>query len=396
VAEEGNSQYGKITDEEVAKLRNRIGRKYPISQPYLKYVNEDSITHVARALGDTNPLYNDPAYAATTRFGSLVSPPAIFYALGWGSWDLRHGQGLPGVHGIHCGDRFRLMRPILAGDELHSTKELVRADPMEGRLAGKKMFIQESEIRVYNQREELVGIQIFPVIRAEREEAKSRGKYKAIEKATYTPEEIAQIDAELELEVPRGATPRFWEDTEVGSEVPQVIKGPLTLPDSMTWLMAMGSPMVRTGKFWLEQRQASPKVAVLDPATGIPQSVERVHWDDFMAGEIGMPASYDYGAQRGGYALYWATNFVGDDGWVAKLDVQYRGFFFRADVVRIKGTVVDKWRGAKTGTGYVKAEFHGVNQRGDDVMPGSAVFALPTQADGPVQFPVDVDEDGRA
>jgi acyl dehydratase len=391
-----NPEYGKITEEAVERLRSRLGKKFPIEYPYIRYVNQDSITHVARSIGDTNPLYVDPQYARGTRHGKLVASPALFYALAWGSWDLRRGQGLPGVHGLHSGDRWWYFRPVLEGDELHATKELIRADPMEGRLAGKKMFIQADEISFFNQDDELVAIQHMPVIRAEREESKKRGKYTNVQRATYTDEEIAQIDKELEAEIPRGGTPRYWEDTEIGESLDPVVKGPLTLPDMVTWLQGIGSPHVRTGKYWMEYRKSSPKVAVKDPETGIPQAVERVHWDNFMAAEIGMPAAYDYGSQRGGYATYFATNWVGDEGWVTHLDFQFRGMFFNGDVFRMNGEVVDKWRGAKTGTGYVKFTFQSINNRGEDIMPGTGIAALPSQETGPLQFPVDVEADGRA
>lgn len=394
--DEYNPEYGKISEEAVERLRSRMGKTFPIEYPYIRHVNHDSITHVARAVGDTNPLYIDPKYAAGTRFGKLVAPPALFYALGWGSWDLRRGQGLPGVHGLHSGDTWWYYRPVLDGDVLHATKTLVKADHMEGRFAGKNMFIQADELRFYNQDEELVAIQHMPVIRAERESAKKTGKYTEIKKETYTEEEIAQIDKELEEEIPRGSTPRYWEDTEVGEPTDPIVKGPLTLPDMVTWLQGIGSPHVRSGKYWMEYRKSSPKVAVTDPETGIPQAVERVHWDDWMAAEIGMPSAYDYGSQRGGYATYFASNWAGDDGWVAKLDFQFRGMFFNGDVFRITGEVTDKWRGAKTGTGYVEVKFKSINNRGDDIMPGTAIFALPSQENGPVEFPVDVDEDGRA
>ena len=163
----------------------------------------------------------------------------------------------------------------------------------------------------------------------------------------------------------------------------------------VTWLQAIGSPHVRSGKYWQQYRKQSPKVAVRDPETGIPQAVERVHWDNFMAAEIGMPAAYDYGSQRGGYATYFATNWVGDDGWVAELDFQFRGMFFNGDVFHISGNVVDKWRGRQTGTGYVKIEFHSINNRGQDIMPGFGIMALPSKVNGPVEFPVDVRADGR-
>ena len=118
------------------------------------------------------------------------------------------GPVTAGVHGLHCGDEWRYFRPLLDGDEVHATKMLVRAEPMQGRLAGDKMFIQADEIRFYNQNDELVAIQVMPIIRAEREESKKRGKYSSIERATYTETDIAQIDKELENELPRSATPR--------------------------------------------------------------------------------------------------------------------------------------------------------------------------------------------
>ena len=390
-----NPEYGKITEEAVARMVARLGKTFPIEQPYVRSVNRDSITRVARAVGDDNPLYTDPEYAATTRFGRIVAPPALLYAAAWGSWDLRRGQGLPGVHGLHCGDEWRYFRPLLSGDEVHATKTLVRAEPMKGRLAGDKMFIQADEIRFYNQDDELVATQLMPIIRAEREESKKRGKYSDIERATYTEADIAQIDKELENELPRGATPRYWEDTEVGEAVDPVVKGPLTLPDMVTWLQAIGSPHVRSGKYWQQYRKQSPKVAVIDPETGIPQAVERVHWDNYMSAEIGMPAAYDYGSQRGGYATYFATNWAGDDGWVAELDFQFRGMFFNGDVSHLSGEVVDKWRGRQTGTGYVKIQFQTINNRGQDIMPGTGIIALPSKVNGPVAFPVDVRTDDR-
>ena len=175
-----------------------------------------------------------------------------------------------------------------------------------------------------------------------------------------------------------------------------MVKGPLTVPDMISWLQGVGSPHVRTGKYWQAYREQSPKVAVIDSGTGIPQAVERVHWDEHMASEIGLPSAYDYGSQRGGYATYFATQWAGDDGWVAEVNVQYRGIVYLGDVFRITGNVVDKWRGAKTGSGYVKAELNSLNNFDENVMKGHVTFVLPTTDSGAVQLPVNVEEDGRA
>lgn len=390
-----SAEYGKMSDEAVARLRSRLGKVMPIEKPYIRYINPDSITHFARAVGDQNPLYLDEDYAKEGPHGDVIAPPGIFYGVAWGSWDLRRGQGLPGVHGLHSGDHWQFFQPVRNGDVLRATKELIKADFKEGRMAS-RMLVQADEIRYYNQNDELVAIQTMPIFRMERGESKSTGKNAELEIATYTPDQIAQIDADLDAEKPRGAETRYWEDVQIGDAIDPVTKGPLTVPEMVAWLQGIGSPHVRAGKYWLDYRRQSPKVAVTDPKTGIPQAIERVHWDDFMAAEIGMPAPYDYGSQRGGYATYWASLYPGDEGWVADLDFQYRNMVFIGDVYRIKGEIVDKWRGAKTGTGYVKGKFTSVNQRGDDVMPGTVIFALPSRETGALQFPINVEDDGRA
>ena len=63
---------------------------------------------------------------------------------------------------------------------------------------------------------------------------------------------------------------------------------------------------------------------------------------------------------------------------------------FIHDMTRISGKVVNKWRGKKTGTGFVEIEFAGINQRGEVTMPGRAIAALPSNETGPLQFPIDV------
>ena len=175
-----------------------------------------------------------------------------------------------------------------------------------------------------------------------------------------------------------------------------MVRGPLTVADMIAWMMGVGSPHIRSGQYWLDYRRQSPKIAVKDPDTGIPQAVERVHWDSYMAAEIGMPAPYDYGSQRGAWATHLITNWAGDDGWVAEVFAKFRGMNFLGDTVWIRGRVIDRWRGAKSGIGYVACEIEGANQRGENIMPGTAVVALPSKGVPLPAAPIDHEADGRA
>lgn len=291
---------------------------------------------------------------------------------------MRRGEGLPGVHGLHSRDRWRYYLPILSGDEIRATKTLVGLEEKSGSYAGRSI-IQSREFAYYNQRDELVAQCLMSAFRVERAAGKDTGKYSGIEKARYTEEEIQEIDDQVSQEIVRGSEPRYWEDVEVGEAIQPIVRGPLTVADMIAWMMGVGSPHIRSGQYWLSYRKQSPKVAVRDPETNIFQAVERVHWDPFMAAEIGMPAPYDYGSQRGAWATHLMTNWAGDDGWVAEVDVQYRGMNFLGDTVWVKGAVTRKWTDAATGIGYVACSIQGVNQRGATIMPGSAVVALPTR-----------------
>jgi acyl dehydratase len=368
--------YGKITDEAVAQVRARIGKRHAVEQPHVRYVNADSIRHVAHGVGDVNPLWLDPQHAARSRYGTLVSPPALLYGVAWGSRDMRRGEGLPGVHGLHAGDIWTYLRPVLAGDEIHSVKEMLSLEEMHGRFGGRSMM-QIRRLSFFNQREELVAYCDMSALRVEREAGQSKGKYASITAAVYTKESIAEIDALYDREQIRGSELRLWESVKTGDSVGVIVKGPLRVADMITWIVAAGSPHVRTGQDWLAYRRQSPAVAVPDPRSGVPDTVERVHWDYFMASEIGVPAPYDYGSQRGAFASHLFTNWCGDDGFLAKLAVQYRGMVFLGDTLTFTGEVVRKWRGSDTNTGFVAVKFDCKTQRGDRVALGDAVVALP-------------------
>ena len=66
----------------------------------------------------------------------------------------------------------------------------------------------------FNQRAEIVAISRTLLIHTERKTAREKGKYAAIEPATYTDDDIAEIDAIYAAEQARGARPRWCEDVD--------------------------------------------------------------------------------------------------------------------------------------------------------------------------------------
>ena len=70
-----------MTDHEFhARLRSLVGQPTDgTGKPSVAPdpVNQPMIRHWAYALGDMNPVYLDPEFAAASRFGGIVSPPVM-------------------------------------------------------------------------------------------------------------------------------------------------------------------------------------------------------------------------------------------------------------------------------------------------------------------------------
>ncbi len=126
-----------ITDE----LRKLIGVS---SGPIIFKVEEGAIQRYAQAIGDPNPLYNDPDYASKTRHGRLLAPP------GFTGWPVKADRptdklfetlakaGAP-PRVLDGGVEFEFIDPVGAGDVLTATTRISSITERETRL-GKTMF----------------------------------------------------------------------------------------------------------------------------------------------------------------------------------------------------------------------------------------------------------------
>ncbi|MEZ5855783.1 MAG: hypothetical protein R3D67_13945 [Hyphomicrobiaceae bacterium] len=71
-----SEMFPKITDKGLDQLRERIG--VPIEntlEPWCHEATRDNIRHYAHGIGDDNPLWCDPDYAAKTKHGALSRCP---------------------------------------------------------------------------------------------------------------------------------------------------------------------------------------------------------------------------------------------------------------------------------------------------------------------------------
>ncbi len=351
----------------------------------------DAIRNFARSYGDDNPLWNDEEYGYSTRWGSQIAPPMIGVAMNKPLLSDKPEVALkkPSFRGIHVfvsGSTWEWFRPLRAGDTLSSFGGFESVNVKKSEFAERSVQIVHRNVK-FNQRGEVVALTRMLAIYAERKTARDKGKYAAIEPANYTDEDLAKIDAIYAAEQPRGGETRYWEDVEVGDALRPMAKGPLTTTDIIVF-HAGGygfTPYApTTGRLAYENRQRIKPFYVKN-AQGIPDVAQRVHWDPAWAQAIGNPIAYDYGVLRDCWLSHALTDWMGDDGWLMRLNTEIRKFNYMGDTHVITGEVIAKR--VEDGRHLVDIELRGTNQRDVVTCPGSATIALPSRTGGPVVLP---------
>jgi acyl dehydratase len=389
---------GQITDEGVARLRERIGIPVPNPlPPHYLCPTEDAFRHVAVSYGDDRPLWHDKSYAAATRWGTPIASPAMTGGDTLVGEDevtavpdhlaaAMKGDPLRGVHAFYAGSMREWWAPLRAGERVLRRNALVSVLDKPSSFAGRA--IHEWTAHVFGTSTGvLLGAQCRNMIRSERSAARSRKRYTAVEPAIWTAEQLAEIDAAYARECPRGNEPRWWEDVAVGDELPSLAKGPLTITDMVCWHVGMGMGMygVQPLRLAWKNRQRIPRFYSPN-AQGVPDTEQRVHWDPEAARRAGNPTTFDYGRMRETWLIHCCTDWMGDDAWLWKLDCEFRLFNYVGDMHWITGRVVRHYL-AEGGRPAVDLELAAVNQRGEITAPGHATILLPSHEHGPVRLP---------
>lgn len=363
----------KVTDGELARLRSKIGQVVQVKeQPYLTELTRDAIRHWAEAIGDRNPLYVDEPYARASVHGGIIAPPTILYA--FSRLSIGYRGGLPGIHSMFAGSHWRWRRPMRVGDDPQAKVMFQDLVELPSRFAG-RMFKQISHIDFIAKDGGLLAEAESWGMRTERQTAEKRRKYDYLGAKVYTQSELAEIADRYRAEIIRGSAPLYWEQVEVGSEVPEIIRGPYTATTAVAFEQGWGGLFIRAHGYWFEFLDRHPSAGLLNDF-GTPEPPEAVHWDGDLARRVGVPNAYDYGPERISWLATMLTNWMGDSGFLAELYCEVRRFNLIGDLTYCKGTVtqVDT---RDENIGAVRLELKAVDQRGEETVAGWAVVHLP-------------------
>jgi acyl dehydratase len=403
MAEEGLIK-GRITDDSVEQMRRRIGYPNPtvrsgtVTLPWNTECTADAIRHFCEGYGDDNPLYVDRTYGRGTRWGVQVAPPGFEATMGYDRSPVvppdlaRETRGaLRGVQLFHSGNESHFYRPVQIGDVLDRTNVVHDVEDKQSEFAGRSVLVT-NKLSWANQHGEVVTDQLKWFVHAERKKlSKDAGdeqpKKRKVEAASYTDEQLAEIEALYDLEYRRGADTLWFEDVEVGLELPVMVKGPLTVTDMINMHMGggwfgYGNPALRLG---FENRKKMRGFYTKNEF-GAWDVVQRVHWDPELARAVGVPATYDIGPMRWAWLLHYCTNWCGDDAWLYRVRGEFRAFNYMGDTTWISAQVSEV-RVSETLGALVDIEVTGTNQRGERNINGWATFIVPSRQFGAVHLP---------
>ena len=354
-------------DEFEAEYRAGIGFALPARGG--REASLDNIRRFGDGVGDYNPLYRDPAYAAESRFGMVVAPPVFVYGASLGIAlainGAIDGRRLSSSHFPmnYAGGGIDFHRTIWPGDRIFATERIVGIERKHSKRIG-DFVLCEAAIDYHNQRKELVATKTTRMARYQ-----NLGGGRTIEYDRQTKTQVVEESPDpLVFErVRRGKETRYFEDVVEGEELPPLRKGTYTV----TELFLFTHGVVGTGR--------SPRAALeaedsKDLGGGGRYDAEHAR------NRRNMPGQFDWGPQRVCWLAQMATDWMGDDGTLKRMQTRVRHPNVVGDTNTVFGQVASK--SVVDGEHLVVLDVFNENQAGLATARASITVALPARGDG--------------
>ena len=298
---------------ELAEVRGMIG--VPMRRVrHNTLVSHPAINRWAKSIGDRNPLWLDPTYAAGSVLGRTAAPPLWLYSVD----DTAPSLKLPGLHVLYGGVSWEFRRWLTPGERVSAETRLLDVEEKHGRFCG-HMVLQTFDTTYSDGAGHLVARAESIIIRTLRNAAVHTGKYRDIRKYVFSAEEARAVEDAYDAEEVRGQVPRYWDRLNPGDTIPAIVRGPLTSEEVIQFICA-----TRPGlgfKQFLRHRKRHPDAAFPDPSTGSWESWESSMVRDDVAQAFGFPAAHDAGIDRVSWVGNLLTNWMGDQGFLSSLRV---------------------------------------------------------------------------
>ncbi len=369
-----------------------------------------NIYDYAHSMGDDNPLYTDPEYAAKTRYKCRIAPltilQAVRYSAGHGPReDVKVFTSGAGQNNYFSGTMFEGFAPFYVGTRFFTSlrnREVITKKGAKGQL---NFLVCEG--MMWNQRGDLIGKtrgHIIFVPNSNRRNVERMGEEMLYERPTqsYTKEEVDAIVNDVKGETRRGAEPRYWEDVNVGDKLPTVCKPPFSCQDQTGFNAVRSIELREEEELWemMYNHMREMGETSIHPVHRWPWTTRDEHSDPLACRLRGLPGPFDMGAQRCAEPAHILMNWGGDDCFIRKVYTEVRKPRYYGDTTWATGEIVNKYKVVEKGEegagGFPgEAEYTAVdiklaqlNQIGENNGPGFATVYLPSREHGPVRLPI--------
>lgn len=376
----------RFTDDTIAQLQRMVddSRDQPVKRQWHSEASLDSVRHWAWGIGDDNPLWSEPDYGASTQYGTTLTPPSFFYSCNQGPNGFRseptRGEGLPGLHAIWAWDRWEWPGPVPRNTPVSTTKRQIAANVRPSKFGGDRAVEVVTRYTFRDDAEKVLAIYDVAYLHFGRGVAADKGnKAKSIERHVWSDEALAEIARAVDAEHGhrRGARDLVWNDVAVGEPIGTVVKGPLSVTETIAFTCGWGGPFIMASEIAHRYVRDHPRANAPDRYMRIPEFPQRAHWDQGWARECGFPDAYDYGGQRFAWMMHGITDWMGDNAHLWKFQGKLVGLNIIGDASWCTGTVKDKYVD-EDGRRCVELDLKITNQREEVTTVATAVVVAPT------------------
>ncbi|AMK24147.1 FAS1-like dehydratase domain-containing protein [Sphingobium sp. TKS] len=394
---------GQITDESVAMMRRRIGFPNPtlrpgwLDKPHNIYASYDAFRRFVIHGGSDNPFFIDEDYPKGTRWGESIAPLGFEGTMGLKrpkkmepEFERETRGALRGVQLFHSGGENYYYAPITGGQRLYVSKYVEDVQGKTSSFGGKSVVVDNGKSYWNDDDVVLVqGTETFVHIERRRSSDEGDRPRKKAEPivTNYSDEDLAAIDAAYDAEYRRGSDTWFIEDISVGTQLPTMVKGPLTITDLINLFMGAGWYSYGAPPFKLayESRKLLRGFYSRNEFNAW-DAIQRVHWEAGLVKEVGVAAIYDVAVMRQAMLNHYCNNIAGDDAWVYRVKYDLRKFNYIGDTTWIHGVVTEVRVDPVLGPA-IEVDLVGINQRGEENIGGSATILVASRETGLAKLP---------
>ncbi|MCT2400857.1 FAS1-like dehydratase domain-containing protein [Novosphingobium mangrovi (ex Huang et al. 2023)] len=367
------------------------------SSPTREAIGNNDIRRWAQAMHYANLLHFDPAYAAESRYGKLVAPQSFPIVIddGHGSAPACVGK-IPESHLLFAGDEWWFYDVKVHGGDTISNERVPFDYTVKNTGFGPTCF-QRGDNFYRNQNGELIAKQRSTALRYSAKAGGENVNPADFDEPEWSDEELAALEdrkfAWIQMLHDLGHQERWWDDVNVGDQLPERVFGPHTIASFTTeWRAYMFTTWGTLDRRELDLEalgftkemaghENDPHMERINPelTDGAYFGPSRGHLFPKYARKIGMPRGYGYGASMGAWVTDYLAGWAGEHGMVVHSTANYRGPALTGDITIQTAEVVDKMVDDE-GHHLVQVKHMMQNQKGVKMCMGTAEIALPKKA----------------